>query len=100
MKQIIKSLDIAHIPHKFTPATAKTIVKNEDGDPPNGTYNYSSVIGMIRYLQRRLRPDIIYALRACACFVYSTRRSHKIALENIGQYLMGTIEEVIILIPL
>ena len=92
-------MDIVHLPCKFTPATAKTLVKDEEGDPPNSTYNYASVISMLQYLQVDSRPYIIYAVSVCACFVHLQMFSHEITLEHIVQYLNGTLEEYLILRP-
>ena len=54
---------------------------------------------MLQYLQGHSRPDITYAVSQCARFVHSPRRSHEIALEHIGQYLKGTLNEGLILQP-
>jgi hypothetical protein len=97
--RIVEALNIDQLPKKETPAIKEPVVKDVDGDPPNGTYSYSSVIGMMQYLQGHSRPDITYAVSCCARFVHNTRRSHEIALERIGQYLKGTLEEGLILKP-
>jgi hypothetical protein len=97
--RIVEALNIDHLPKKETPAIKEPVVKDVDGDPPNGTYSYSSVIGMMQYLQGHSRPDITYAVSSCARFVHNTRRSHEIALERIGQYLKGTLEEGLVLKP-
>jgi len=98
-KRIVDALDVGHLPRKFTPASPELLVKDEDGDPPNGAYNYASVIGMLQYLQGHSRPDITYAVSSCSRFVHSPKRSHEIALERIGQYLKGTLNEGLILRP-
>jgi Reverse transcriptase (RNA-dependent DNA polymerase) len=98
-KRIIEALNIEHLPRKHTPATHEPLVKDEDGDPPDGVYSYSSVIGMMQYLQGHSRPDITYAVSQCARFTHSPKRSHERALERIGQYLKGTIPEGLIMKP-
>ena len=98
-KRIVEALDVGHLPRRFTPASSEPLVKDEDGDPPNGAYNYASVIGMLQYLQGHSRPDITYAVSSCSRFVHSPKRSHEIALERIGQYLKGTLDEGLILRP-
>jgi hypothetical protein len=99
-KRIIDALNVTHMPRKFTPATLIPLVKDEDGEPPNAAYSYAtSVIGMMLYLQGHSRPDITYAVSQCARFVHSPRRSHETALEQIGQYLKGTLDEGLILKP-
>lgn len=85
-KRIIEALGIEGLHPKRSPATAEPLVKDEDGDPPDGEFNYSSVIGMLQYLQNHSRPDITYAVSQCARFVHNPRRSHEQAIIRIGQY--------------
>jgi hypothetical protein len=75
------------------------LTKDLDGDPPNSTYNYASVVGMLQYLQAHSRPDITFAVSQCARYIHGTRRSHEEALERIGRYLKGTQEKGLILRP-
>ena len=98
-KRIIEALQIVDKPRKIIPAAAEPLTKDVDGDPPNSNYSYPSVIGMLQYLQGHSRPDITYAVSQCARFTHSPRRSHEIALERIGQYLKGTVQDGLILKP-
>jgi len=98
-KRIIEALNITDLPRKFTPATSEPLTKDEHGDPPNSTYNYKSIIGMLQYLQGHSRPDLTYAVSQCARFSHSPKRSHEVALERIGQYLKGTVDKGLILSP-
>jgi hypothetical protein len=98
-KRVVEALNVGAQPRKFTPALKNPLVKDEHGEPPNGAYNYASVIGMLQYLQGHSRPDITFAVSQCARFVHSPRRSHEIALERIGQYLKFTQDEGLILYP-
>ena len=98
-KRIVEALNIGDLPIKHTPAGRDPLVKDPDGDPPDATYGYSSVIGMLQYLQGHSRPDITFAVSQCARFIHLTKRSHEEALERIGQYLKGTMEEGLILRP-
>ena len=99
IKRIVDALDVGHLDKVMTPAAGKPLVKDEFGDPPEGKYSYASVVGMLQYLQGHSRPDITYAVSQCARFVHSPRRSHEIALERIGRYLKGTMNEGLILRP-
>jgi hypothetical protein len=99
IKRIVEALGVSMVPIKHTPAAADPLVKDVDGEPPNSTYNYASVIGMLQYLQAHSRPDITYAVSQCARFIHGTRRSHEIALERIGQYLRGTMDKGLIFNP-
>ena len=51
------------------------------------------------YLQANSRLDISFAVSQCARFAHKTKRSHEAALERIGQYLKGTMDEGMILRP-
>jgi hypothetical protein len=54
---------------------------------------------MMGYLQANSRPDIAFAVSQCAWFAHRTKRSHEEALERIGQYLKGTMDQGLILRP-
>jgi hypothetical protein len=83
--QIVKALNIGDKPCKKTPAVYGCLGKDECGDPPQGTYNYASVIGQLQYLQGHTRINITMAVSQCACFTHNPKRSHELALEQIGQ---------------
>jgi hypothetical protein len=46
---IIEAVGVLHLPIKHTPASPTPLVKDEDGDPYDGVFNYRSVIGMLQY---------------------------------------------------
>jgi hypothetical protein len=71
---------------------------DKDGDPPQVTYIYPSVIGMLGYLGHT-HPETGFATSQCARFTHNTRRSHEKALERIGQYLKLTQDKGLILRP-
>jgi len=98
-KRIVEALQIDQKPKKYTPAKLDTLRKDPDGDPPNGSYSYASVIGMLLYLCGHSRPDIQFAVSQCARFIHGTKRSHEEALEHIGQYLKATMDEGLVLTP-
>ena len=81
-----------------TPATAYLPI-DEEGEPAQGLYNYASVVGMLNYLQGHSRIDISFAVSQVARYVHSPRRSHELALERIGRYLKGTLDQGLILRP-
>ena len=99
IKRIVESLDVGHLPRVFTPTKGPPLTKDEDGDPPTELYNYASVIGMLQYLQGHSRPDITYAVSSLARFSHSPKRSHELAMQTLGQYLKGTMDEGLILKP-
>jgi hypothetical protein len=63
---LIKALNIGDLPEKRTPAEIGCLGKDEFGDPPQGTYNYPSCIGMVQYVQGHTRPDITFSVSQCA----------------------------------
>ena len=87
--RIIEALNIDGLPSVDTPAEC-TLGKDEDGEPPNCSFNYPSVVGMIGYLKGHTRADIEFAHSQCARFSFAPKRSHELALIRIGQYLKGT----------
>jgi hypothetical protein len=66
IKRIIAVLGIEHEPAVHTPTTALPLIKVSAGDPPDETFSYPSVIGMLGYLQGNSRPDIAYAVSSAA----------------------------------
>ncbi|KAG7343789.1 reverse transcriptase RNA-dependent DNA polymerase [Nitzschia inconspicua] len=97
--RIIEALQITHLHPKRTPYRQGVLTADLDGDPPNGTFNYASVVGMLGYLQANSRPDLSFAVAQCARFTHSPKRSHEEALERIGQYLKSTTNKGLILKP-
>jgi hypothetical protein len=99
IKRIVASLGIENEPAVQTPTSPTPLVKDAEGDPPDGSFNYASVIGMLGYLQSNSRPDIAYAVGSAARFTHSPRRSREDALKRIGRYLKGTINKGLVLKP-
>jgi len=97
--QIIEALGVADLPGVDTPADT-TLGKDELGNPPDCTFNYASVIGMLWYLYGHSRPDLGFAVSQCARFAFNPKRSHELALIRIGQYLVQTRKEGLIMKPL
>jgi hypothetical protein len=97
--RIVDALQISHLPSKRTTAKLGVLGSDPEGDQPNSTFNYASVLGMMGYLQANSRPDISFAVSQCARFASSPRRSHEQALERIGQYLKDTSNKGLLLHP-
>jgi hypothetical protein len=72
---------------------------DEDGERAHEIYNYASVAGMLQYLQGHSRPDISFAVSQISRYTFGPKRSHELALERIGRYLKGTINNGLILKP-
>ena len=54
---------------------------------------------MCGYLQGHSREDITFAVSQVSRYTLCPKRSHELALERIGRYLKGTINECLILKP-
>ncbi len=63
------------------------------------SWEYASIIGMLMYLANNTRPDIVYAVHACACYTHNPKQSHASAIKHILRYLKGTSEKGILLKP-
>ena len=98
-KRIIEALRIDDLPPVATPAT-EVLGKDEDGDGPDCTFNYASVVGMIGYLYGHSRPELAFSYSQVARFSFNPKRSHELALIRIGQYLKGTADKGLILKPM
>ena len=80
-KCIINALQLHGHPVKAMPATREPLVADQNGMPAQAKYSYSSVIGMLQYLQGHSRPDITHAVSQCTRFTHNPKRSHEVALE-------------------
>jgi hypothetical protein len=79
-------LDIGTVTPKWTPAEAAPLVKDAEGAPATGAFNYNSVVGMLLYLSGHTCPDIAYAVNCAARYMFCPKKSHE-ALKQIGRYL-------------
>ncbi len=84
---------------KGIPTEQKPIVKDKNGEPPQETFNYASVIGMLLYLSGHTRPDLAYSFSQVARFMSNPKHSHEIAIKWIGRYLTGTKDKGMIIKP-
>ena len=92
-------LDTKLATNKWTPAEHDPLVKDADGEGPQGSFSYSSVVGMLLYLSGHSRPDIAYAVNCCARYMFNPRLSHEKALKRIGRYLKATRDKGLIMRP-
>ena len=66
-------LDSKLATNKWTPAEGKLLTKDADGEPPQGSFSYSSVVGMLLYLAGHTCPNIAYAVNCCARYMFNPR---------------------------
>ena len=90
MERILEALGVQHLPAVATPADS-VLGCDEEGDPPNCTFNYASVIGMLWYVYGHSRPDLGFSVSQAARHAFSPKRSHELALIRIGQYILKPI---------
>nr|GEX69856.1 hypothetical protein [Tanacetum cinerariifolium] len=67
--------------------TEKPLLKDPDGEDVD-IHIYRSMIGSLMYLTSS-RPDIMFAVCACACFQVTLKASHLHAVKKIFRYLKG-----------
>ena len=84
---------------KATPCLKKPLVKDEHGDPIQGSFSYSSILGMMLYLAGNTRPDIAYSVHSAARYAFAPKKSHEDALKRIGRYLLATRDKGMIITP-
>ncbi|GJU55623.1 putative ribonuclease H-like domain-containing protein [Tanacetum coccineum] len=85
---ILKKFDFQDIRPASTPMdTEKHLLKDSDGDDVD-VHLYRSMIGSLMYLTSS-RPDIMFAVCACARFQVIPKVSHSYAVKRIFRYLKG-----------
>ena len=87
IERILKVMNLEESNPNAIPAQKKALGKDENGDLCKESWEYSSIVGMMMYLASTTRPDIAFAVHQCARFTHNPKRSHEIALKQIGQYL-------------
>ena len=84
---------------KENPATHPILHKDEEGPARRIAWHYQSLIGMMNYLEKTLRPELAFAVHQCARFRINPKLSHKRAVHRIVKYLVGTKEKGIVFKP-
>ncbi|GJT49033.1 hypothetical protein Tco_0975190 [Tanacetum coccineum] len=85
MTQILKNFGFSDVKTASTPMeTYKLLLKDTDVDE----HLYRSMIGSLMYLTSS-RPDIMFAVCACARFQVNPKSSHLYAVKRIFRYLKG-----------
>ncbi|GJU73358.1 hypothetical protein Tco_1264763 [Tanacetum coccineum] len=86
--EILKKFDFASVKTASTPMeTNKALVKDEEAEDVD-VHLYRSMIGSLMYLTAS-RPDIMFAVCACARFQVTPKTSHFNAVKRIFRYLKG-----------
>nr|GEX21308.1 hypothetical protein [Tanacetum cinerariifolium] len=89
--EILKKFGFTEIKTASTPMeTQKPLLKDEDGKEVD-VHKYRSMIGSLMYL-RSLRPDIMFAVCACARYKVNPKVSYLYAGKKIFKYLKGQLK--------
>ncbi|GKA87713.1 retrovirus-related pol polyprotein from transposon TNT 1-94 [Tanacetum coccineum] len=88
MTEILKKFGFIDVKTASTPMeTQKLLLKDEDGEEVD-VHLYRSMISSLMYLTS-LRPDIMFAVCACARYQVNPKVSHLHAVKMIFRYLKG-----------
>nr|GEV18170.1 hypothetical protein [Tanacetum cinerariifolium] len=86
--EILKKFDFSTVKTASTPMeTSKPLLKDENAKDVD-VHLYRSMIGSLMYLTSS-RPDIMFAVCACARFQVTPKVSHLLAVKRIFRYLKG-----------
>ncbi|GJZ96183.1 putative ribonuclease H-like domain-containing protein [Tanacetum coccineum] len=86
--EILKKFRFTEVKTTSTPIeTQKPLLKDEDGEEVD-VHMYRSMIGSLMYLTS-LRPDIMFAVYACARYQVNLKVSHLYDVKRIFRYLKG-----------
>ncbi|GJU29877.1 putative ribonuclease H-like domain-containing protein [Tanacetum coccineum] len=86
--EILKKFSFTDVKTASTPMeTQKPLLKDEDGEEVN-IHLYRSMIGSLMYLTSS-RPDIMFAVCACARYQVNQKISHLHVVKRIFRYLKG-----------
>ncbi|GJT08802.1 putative ribonuclease H-like domain-containing protein [Tanacetum coccineum] len=86
--EILKKFEFTEVKTASKPMeTQKPLIKDEDGKEVD-VHMYRSMIGSLMYLTSS-RPDIMFAVCACARYQVNPKVSHLHAMKRISRYLKG-----------
>nr|GEV20513.1 uncharacterized mitochondrial protein AtMg00810-like [Tanacetum cinerariifolium] len=86
--EILKKFNLTNGKSASTPIdTEKPLLKDPDGEDVD-VHTYRSMIGSLMYLTSS-RPDIMFAVCACACFQVTPKAVYLHAVKRIFRYLKG-----------
>ncbi|GJU13601.1 putative ribonuclease H-like domain-containing protein, partial [Tanacetum coccineum] len=89
--EILKKFGFTEVKTASTPMeTQKPLLKDEDGEEVD-VHMYRSMIGSLMYLTSS-RPDIMFAVCACARYQVNLKVSHLHAVKRIFRYLKGQLK--------
>ena len=101
IKQIISDLNIGdrNRGSQVPAASTKILQRFKHERPHEAKWDYRSIIGKLNFLEKSTRPDLSYSVHQCARFSSDPKVSHSHAVEMIGRYLKGTMNDGIYMNP-
>ena len=97
INKVLKASGMEDCNPNTTYTTLEQLGPDVDGKKMDESWDYISIIGMLIYLANNTRPDIAYAIHACARYTHNPKQIHATAIKHILQYLKGTSEKGILL---
>ena len=86
-------------PKRTSGSSSKPLLRCLQSEAFDGHFDYRRVIGKLNYLEKCTRPDISCATHQCARFVSQPKEEHGKAVKWIGRYLVGTMDEGLLITP-
>ena len=99
IKRIVEALHVEDLPAVATPSDG-ALGKDPEGDPPDCTFNYASIVGVSWCPHNHSSPDLGFAVSQAAQFLFAPKHSHELALMRIGQCLNGTRDQGLTMKPM
>nr|GFA12670.1 hypothetical protein [Tanacetum cinerariifolium] len=90
--KILRKFGLTNKKSASTPIdTEKPLLKDPDGEDVD-VYTYRSMIGSLMYLTSS-RPDIMFTVFACTCFLVTLKVSHLYAVKRIFSFGLDAVED-------
>ena len=84
MVQISVVIDLICATEVETPVYYGALPKDEDGESCDAQFNYSSIVGILFYLQNNCRIEITFVVSQYAHYTYCPKLSHEKTLNKLG----------------
>ena len=78
---------------------AAPLFKHKDSPLFDNSFNHRSALGMLQHLGNNAHPECACAINACARCSVEPRQAHGNAVKKIGRYLLGVMDEGLIIDP-
>ena len=82
IEKVMEATGLQECKPNQVPASSQ-LAKDPEGPTMRETWSYPSIIGMLLYLSKNTRPDIIFAVSQVAQFTHDRKQSHATAVKQI-----------------